>query len=459
MGDTNLVTTDSLQEIKISEQEIVNNLFVHANASLSMAHGWEYLRLPSPFLDAFGNDLSTYCDSNGDIVGHFQLRLTFDNTNYYVGIESTGLAGQPSNTGLIVSASNALQPQSEGGTAWITSFVSNTGQVVEAANSTILLPHTRLGHWETHTGGVYAVIPQVTYDSSGHVVGNFITRIGYQGQELWIPCDSRLGGPIQPPRISGFNVASPIQIDSGAGETSNYNIIFFPIVVGGTKPLTYGYDYYDPSSGLWKDVLTLGSMDTEIVIPWLQHQGGLGCRFISDQTGQFIVVHGGPGGNDKDSIRVRAKVTNPAGTSHTNTSGADLIMEVFVQDSAPTCFFFKTAENWLLPDYVVYDFKAEFYTRERRRGYKWMTYWGIPLMNKSKIFFNFIRWSMVKPCISWSAWRYRGQGMGWAFWPLCQAWLLLWKLLGKVVKHDYGNPPNWDDTRPMIINKSEIRPR
>lgn len=240
MGNTNLVTSSSLQEIKVSELEIVNNLSIHANTSLSKAHGWVFLNLPSPYLDSGGNDVSFYADSNGDIVGHYMLRLTYNNTNYYAPMESSILAGQDATTGLTIAEISTAGVI--GGTAWITEFVSEVQSVIQSANSTVLLPHTRLGHWETHTGSIYAVIPQVTYDSSGHTVGNYIARISFNGQELWIPCDSRLGGPLQLPRLSGFSVISPIYLESGGGDTAPYNTPFFPVLLGGTLPITYSYE-------------------------------------------------------------------------------------------------------------------------------------------------------------------------------------------------------------------------
>lgn len=368
MALTDLITTDSLQEIKISEQEIVNNLYIHANSSLSKAHGWEFILLPNPFLDAYGNNLSTYQDSGGDIAGHYQLRLTHAGINYYAPLESSTLAGQDPNTNLTISQASALATQSNGGTAWITTFSSQAEAVIASANTGVLIPHTLLGHWEAHTGGIYAVIPQVTYDSAGHVVGNYIARIGYNGQELWIPCEPRLGGPLQPPRLAGFDKASPIEITSGGGDTGDYNVPFTPVLLGGTLPITYSYEYWDSISASWRGPIAVGPVD----IPWVQHTGNsLACSFVSATTGEFLIIHGGPGGDDTDEIRLRCTATGPGGSTHTSVLGSEMVMRVIVHDHAACCWFCSEANivNRITPEQWQVIGKVEQHVfRLERRG-------------------------------------------------------------------------------------------
>lgn len=194
-SEQNLLTTSKLAEIKTAEAEVIANLSAHANATLSKAHGIIFYYLAHPTLDKDGNDVSIYCDSNGDRAGYYQMRLSYNNVNYFAPLESSTLAGKDPTTGLVPAsvqtASNTLE-----NTAWVTRLTVDE-QALIAANDDVLLPHFLLSHWETHTGGVYQIFPQAVLDSAGHKVSNYVAKILLDGAELLIPCDPRLGGPAQ----------------------------------------------------------------------------------------------------------------------------------------------------------------------------------------------------------------------------------------------------------------------
>src|SRR5579885_719958 len=296
------------------------------------------------------------------------LRLTSGWINYYAPLESSVLAGQDPNTNLTINQAQALANQSNGGTAWITTFTSEAQAIISSANVDVLLPHTLLGHWEAHTAGIYAIIPQATYDSAGHTVGNYIARIGFNGQELWIPCDTRLGGPLQPPRLAGFDKLSPIEITSGGGETAPYNVPFTPVLLGGTRPITYGYEYWDSLANAWHGPIAVGAVQ----VPFVSRPGKtLACSFVSATTGEFLIISGGPGGDDTDEIWLRCTATGPGGSVHTTILGTEMVMRVIIHDNAACCWFCSEANivNRLTPEQWQIIGKVEQHVfRLERRG-------------------------------------------------------------------------------------------
>ena len=202
MAEKNLVTKARLEQIKTAETDLVDNLYQHANYSLSKAHGIQLINLPKPFLDSNGNDISYYQDSHGDRVGYYFMRLTYQNINYYAPVELSGLAGKDPETGISPDTNVVVPTVVPGGAAWVTDFTPENEQDLIVTKDSVLIPHTKLSHWETHTAGIYQVIPQIITDSAGHRVSNYVARIVVDGTELWITCDLRLGGPEQFVRVA-----------------------------------------------------------------------------------------------------------------------------------------------------------------------------------------------------------------------------------------------------------------
>ena len=115
-----IITQAALEPIKAWEAEIAENLIFHANTSLSKAHGWEFA------------GASPYQDSYGDQVGSAQMRLSFNNLNYYAPLNASTEPGQPPITGIEFSASAA---QGQGGSAWVTDFSTESQAHLIATNT------------------------------------------------------------------------------------------------------------------------------------------------------------------------------------------------------------------------------------------------------------------------------------------------------------------------------------
>lgn len=69
------------------------------------------------------------------------------------------------------------------------------------------------------------------------------------------------------------------------------------------------------------------------------------------------------------------------------------------------CFIFLEALNGELPPYVE-QARTDFQTPTRRRGYKWMSYWLVPAMQRSKLARLLVNAVIVKPCLVWGAYHY-----------------------------------------------------
>lgn len=327
MADKNLITTSGLQEVKTAEGELAFNLFTHANSSLSKAHGWEFLDLPHPFLDATGNDVSIYTDSHGDRVGYYQMQLTYNGVNYYAGLEASVLAGQPASANIVLTSRSQLAIQD--GTAWITKFNTHNESNLIVTNDDVLIPHTRLGHWQSHTGNVYSVIPQVVKDSAGHTVSEFIARISFGGKELWIPVQPRLGGPLQPIRLPkpGITVArgANLNVNQMSADDAQFTIFFFNAPTGGTLPYTLKWQFntYQPIHGLyWADPL-VGSgtwVDlpyTTVALPIPAGNPEAGIYAMTPPDSMTMQVSAGSN-TLRTAATVRALYTNAAGTVTSN---------------------------------------------------------------------------------------------------------------------------------------------
>lgn len=308
MSQKHIITQAALDPIKTWEAEIAENLVAHANSTLSKAHGWELIVLPHPFV-VDGNDVSVYQDSNGDLVGNYMVRLTFNNINYYAPVNVAYLAGQNPLTNVL---STAGVVQGQGGTAWVTDFSATTQANLIATNTQLLLPHTLLGHWEAHTGGVYSVLPQIVYDSAGHIVSNYVAKIIYKGQQLLLPCHTRLGGPLQPMRLQPGSITAQLgtnfnHVSMGADDNQYASYLYLP-PIGGTLPYTFKWQVFSlPGSGTWMD-LTPPSGSTPTAAG--------GSYSMLANTIQFQVSSGSD--DSHLMLTCRGAYTNAAGTTYSN---------------------------------------------------------------------------------------------------------------------------------------------
>jgi len=330
-SEKNLVTKARLSEVKTAESELVDNLYAHANASLSKAHGLILWNLPHPTLDGSGNDISVYRDSHGDRVGYYFLRLTYNNTNYFAPLELSTLPGKDPLTGISPDTNVVgITPVIPGGTAWVTDFTPQDEQDLIVTNNQLLLPHTLLSHWETHTGGIYQVIPQITVDSAGHRVGNYVARIVVDGVELQIPCDPRIGGPVQPMRVAfpSINTLQGTNCNYCAmgRDDDQYGYFWWNAATGGTLPysFTWQYNTYQPQktggqfyldpligSGSWLDVnMTVGVYQNMPSNP------------VSAQSlitlPNKLSIRVSVGDSKRICATIRGKFSNAAGNTYTN---------------------------------------------------------------------------------------------------------------------------------------------
>jgi len=332
--EQNLVTKASLEETQTAETLLVENLSAHVNASLSKAHGIIFYNLPHPTYDANGNDLSVYYDSHGDIVGNNLMRLTYNRVNYYAPINPSSLAGKGSLTGLdpsvFISAAAAQAAVIPGNTAWTTDFTLQDQQELLFTNDNILIPHTNLSHWETHTGGIYQILPQIITDSAGHRVSNYIARILVDGAELWIPCDTRSNGPIQPVRVA-FPAINTLQGSNAnycamGRDDSQYGYFWYNPAAGGELPATFQWQYngYQPQkigNSFWSDPLTGSGI-------WYDISNSPGYQAMPSNPVGAVSVVSSPNkltvqvstGSDSQIVcaTIRGKWTNAVGTVYTN---------------------------------------------------------------------------------------------------------------------------------------------
>lgn len=257
MGENNVVTQSTVNQVNAALGELADQLDAHVRASMAKSHGFDVLQFAAPTLDAAGNDIQYYRDSGGSIVGQFQLRATVGNVVYYAPAATTALAGQPdSSSSLIGSAALAAALGSTASDAWSTEDYTEALTTIETIRDDLLLPHTRLGHWEAHAPlSVYA---KATTDSGGDTVGRHVLIFQFDGVKYEIPCDTRLGGPPQRPRLSALmptvhfngNVSGNfslqgttlyMHVSSGDPWPSSVDITYQ--LSGGTHPITYLWEY------------------------------------------------------------------------------------------------------------------------------------------------------------------------------------------------------------------------
>jgi hypothetical protein len=306
MADRNIVTQVGIEDLKFALAEIAENLDTHINASLSKAHG---INILTGYIDANGNDLTTYQDSNGDIIGNYFLRFVVANVIYFAPAIVTSLAGQPATSG-VVNTSPDGEFDGQGGSAWITDYTSDQVQQAEAINQDVLIPHTRQPHESTH--GSMTVVLQNTFSSLGHTIGTHVIQIKFSNSLYTIPCTTRFGGPDQGPRISG--IPTNLSVEIASGDSNDCNVPITVVFNGGTKPVAYHWQFNN--TGVWTDITPAAG---SVVLPgW---DSGVEFQWSDTSNPTFRITQVKPGSGQTRSAQFRCRVTN-AGVPNTGpTSG------------------------------------------------------------------------------------------------------------------------------------------
>lgn len=326
MGNTGIATKNSLAEIQTALAELADNLSFHVGRTLSKAHGINIVQFASPIYDASGNDVQYYRNSQNVIVGRYQLRFTVNDTVYYAPASTTALSGS-SGTGSITEADVSLLLNSTGRTGLITTFSLDLLQSIQAVQSNILLPHTKLGHWESHAP--ITVHRKTTYDASGATVGRYVAVIQVNGVKYEIPCDTQLGGPPRAMRWTGLGLATNNSFTHNAFQSSmdvpEIGYIFYRDGSGSTPrsilfQFTFGATRYQPipEGATWVDVDPSG--DTLVVTPFISFTTDAYNTNPTYPTAKLTLkmTITQPDGTPQAVGVCRAKVTNDAGVSYTN---------------------------------------------------------------------------------------------------------------------------------------------
>ncbi len=363
MADTSIATQTTLRDVRLALNELASNLDYHVNASLAKAHGITALNFGVPVYDGAGNDVQYYRDSNGDIVGRYQLRFTVGNTVYYAPAKTTSLTGQDTTGSLTQADVDALLSKVEK-SAWVTIFTEGLVDEINAVRDGILLPHTLMGHWEAHA--IPLAYPLDTFDHQGHRVGRYRMVFQVAGIKYEIPCDTALGGPPKTPKINpkyptvqflgqingNFSIqGSTIYMHVEAGEAWP-NSVDITYQITGTKPANYTWQYsFDNST--WSDFIT-GT-------PVPGQGSGNGALTLTTANGGTVLPSGShtanfaiqsAGGDDGNTWYIRCIFSNAGGSA---TSASVL---VDMRDSADKFLCTLAAErgyvdkNVLAADYA-----------------------------------------------------------------------------------------------------------
>jgi hypothetical protein len=163
---------------------------------------------------------------------------------------------------------------------------------------------------------------------------------------------------------------------------------------------------------------------------------------INSQTQEALAASGGVGrlrtNNNQNLTLASELLAKPGVSTTTNLTGQGFQSTDTHQINAGVscCFIFLEVLNGSLPECVELG-RAQFITPRRRKGYKWMSEWLVPLMQK----FAFVKWLMnellVKPFIAIGEIHYAQEwtnrpiaAFRWMLLrPYCQAWFWLWACL------------------------------
>jgi hypothetical protein len=240
MSERSIVTQVGIEDLKFALGEVAENLSKHINSSLSKAHG---LNIINGYVDSDGNDRTTFQDSEGNVMGQYQLLFFINNVAYYAPAQATALEGQPETNGSIDTSDTDDEFDEQGGSAWVTDYTSDQVAQAEAMNVDVLITHTGQIYYATH--GNMTVSVQTTFNSLGAQIGTHLVTFRYSGVVYQIPVSNRFGGPAQLWR--GFAMAGDV------GFTSN-TAVFARNYSGGyhNDPI-----YYRDGSGTLARTVTL----------------------------------------------------------------------------------------------------------------------------------------------------------------------------------------------------------
>jgi len=104
-----------------------------------------------------------------------------------------------------------------------------------------------------------------------------------------------------------------------------------------------------------------------------------------------------------------------------------------VMGSLPSCCwtFAEAYYGWEnIPDAVKVS-RDLHYTPRIREGYRMMSRWVIPKMQRSKVWRAVVNALLIKPMTSHAEWYVNGKGFGWMFSPLQKTYLALWDYYGE----------------------------
>ena len=274
----NVITQSTLQPVQNAMNNVSANLAAHANASLSRAHGINLLYVVPGTVDEAGNDISVYRDTFGDVIGNYFVVFTINNQIYYAPGNDSVLPGQAANTGITPYGSDSAVAAAAKVTAWITDVISGDVAILDSINDDILLAHAVQGYWEAHGG--MTISTKKTFDSIGHLIGNYVVRFFFDGVEYEIPCDKRLGGPARPvgnlvlsqAPTNGFANTSAGYYQHYEDRTSHGFSSLYPaglewvLACDGTTPITYTW-YYFPLSDTTNNP-TVPDLDDPAWVQW-----------------------------------------------------------------------------------------------------------------------------------------------------------------------------------------------
>lgn len=313
MSQKALLTQGEIAAFKDATQQLASNLNTHINHSLSKAHG---IQLITGYTDSDGNNLTTYQNSHGDVVGTYFVRFAINGVLYYAPGISTVLAGQAASTGSLDTNPDITTVLGNPGAAsLVTEYASIEIQQTVNVNS-LLLEHSRTNHDLVHSyGGVMSVVPKTTIDSAGYTVGRYVIKFVVNGVEYEIPCDTRLGGPPQPMRGSSLlsNVAAKHNSSRMGRDDEQFAVFTFTAPTGGTRPYTMKYQINQKAdgSGVWNDM-------SDATPGW--HEALTDQDVFYDISVANTLSLQATEGSDDNTLQctIRALLTNAAGSYSTN---------------------------------------------------------------------------------------------------------------------------------------------
>lgn len=221
MADQNISTQSTLNQVFFRLNDLADNLTAHANASLSDAHGINFLE-PVNFTDKYGNLITAYVDSDTNNVGSLVVTFSYGGIRYYSPAKLTTLPGSTPMSGLPASVLAFLAATTGAATSnWVTEFTVALSTFVSNMNTGYLLPHSHRGYWEAHKD-ITAYSPRAWLDSAGHTVGDAAIRMAVGGVVYEIPAKLSMSGGVIYRR--GFELAADLQTASFSTMLWNKNV-------------------------------------------------------------------------------------------------------------------------------------------------------------------------------------------------------------------------------------------